>query len=741
MADQDVVIEYGSTGFEKVQGELKSIEKAGSDVPNWFRPAHRTLEEVGSKGQGAFRQLSAGVQEASSHLLGFIGHLTRLASIGTVVSGVLGSLGVYAFERWTKSVLMATDSHQKLEASLLGVVKSQGTVKKIVEFSEAYAAKSPMITRDEALETMTQLAFHPAFKPIMEEGDVDTMKRVLDVVQALAKIRPQEGIEGSTLALRQAMSGVWRTMQHQYGIRPEYLAGKAGISMEQFESAPAKSFKALETYVLGLTQPTTNLTNVIKKLRENYHEWLEDLGKTGIYDKVLGYLTKLNEFFKRIGESSQWKSVTQSINSVLEGIANGIANILTKGIDWEKVTDLSGALKAFNQVGRNTIEEVSNAWEANKDWLTSTLEQILGFAATSSIAVAKRLFPAVGKAIADAIQEGMKESPFLTMLLAGSAGAWLGTKFGIPPHIAGPVAMEAVALPTQLKEIDRLSREYDTAMIHIGDSIENFIRRIAGLEVKPPGFKAEEYKGPKPWTIERAAEKAAEARYMDVGIYRPGTLSGIPSKTEAGAAQPPLGLGQQLQLFGEWSKMAGPLAEARGKERFAGPQTTGFLFATGQIPEEEFFKRRQMEKFQGMQEKMLTGIVEAPEGGVAAAGVKAQAYQQLFGISMGRGETGAAETYMEKALEQIRKSFEIKPDQSIKENTTAIIGSTTSVKDSVTTTKELIQAIKQMVESGAVNKKGEEGAAYSGTVKATKESTESIQDEIRYDVERGYTNY
>ena len=126
--------------------------------------------------------------------------------------------------------------------------------------------RSPHI--HETLESMRELAFHPAIKPIMEEGDVDMMKRIMDVLQGLATIKPQEGFQGAAYALRQAMSGVWRPMQYQYGIRPEHLAGAAGMTMEEFELSPAKSFKALETHVLAVTQPTTNLTAVINKLRD-----------------------------------------------------------------------------------------------------------------------------------------------------------------------------------------------------------------------------------------------------------------------------------------------------------------------------------------------------------------------------------------------------------------------------------------------------------------------------------------
>jgi hypothetical protein len=108
----------------------------------------------------------------------------------------------------------------------------------------------------------------------------------------------------------------------------------------------------------------------------------------------------------------------------LEGIANGIANILTKGIDWEKVTDLSGALSAFRQVGANTIEEVSKAWEENKDVLNSTFEKIITFVANAAIGVAGKVFVPVGEAIGNAMIEGMKKHPLLATLIGFSVCLW-----------------------------------------------------------------------------------------------------------------------------------------------------------------------------------------------------------------------------------------------------------------------------------------------------------------------------
>jgi hypothetical protein len=664
----DVTLEYGSTGFEKVQTEIEKLHDYTSKVPSWFQAANKPLEEHATHVSNAFGKINTAIQESSSHVLGFIGHIARLGAIVGTVQGVLGGLGVYAFERWTKSVLTATDSHRQLEQSLLGVVKSQGAVNKIVEFSEAYAAKSPMATRHEVLGSLREFAFIPSIQPIMEEGDTDMMERLMNVVQGLSKIRPEAGWAGATNALKLAMMRIWRTMGHEYAIRPEMLAGKAGMSMEEFESSPSKSFKALETHVLSVTQPTTNLTNVIKKLRESYQEWLEDLGKTGIYDTVLGYLTKLNEFFRRIGESEQWKGVTKGINTALEGIANGIANILTKGIDWEKVTDLSGALSAFRQVGANTIEEVSKAWEENKDVLNSTFEKIITFVANAAIGVAGKVFVPVGEAIGNAMIEGMKKHPLLATLIGFSVGGLKGAA------IAGGGAfglwLQEANIPANVA-----SKRHQEAL----------------WEMEKVSFEAPEWKGLRPWArenvpIEKAGEWPSEGRY--VGMYRAMGGYRAPLETKAGALEPPIGPTSQFGMLKNWYQMAGQLSEMEpGSGGLA--KRPGFLFATNQIPAEEYFKRERMGGVQDKYLKELTAISEMPE----ATQIKPQIYQEMFGISVQRGETTKAGDLLQKTMDAMKEAVKGKAKTD------------GDIRDTATNTGEAVKLLREI----AAKKEGKEG--------------------------------
>ena len=65
MPGEDVKLKYGSTGFEKIRGELSQIEKVSGDAGKWFRPMKQSIEEVSESGTSHFSKMSL-VQENRS---------------------------------------------------------------------------------------------------------------------------------------------------------------------------------------------------------------------------------------------------------------------------------------------------------------------------------------------------------------------------------------------------------------------------------------------------------------------------------------------------------------------------------------------------------------------------------------------------------------------------------------------------------------------------------------------------
>ncbi len=278
----DVTLTYGSTGFEKTQGELSSLQTHLGKVPEWARPAQTVLSELGSKGSQAFRQIGSGAQEAAGHILGFIGHMAKLTTIVAAVNGLLGGLGVYAFGRWAEGMLKATEANRGLEASLFGVLRSQAAVTKVMDFAEEYSKKS-IATAHEVKEVMAGLAYQPAIRPILQGADISGMRQMMDIVTGLARMRPQEGLQGAMHAFSQVLSGQFMGLQRSWGIRPEFVAAAGGMTPEAMGTSSQNIMKGLQAFISGsVTGTGIGFDAMMRKLKDSYSDFLRALGDTGI---------------------------------------------------------------------------------------------------------------------------------------------------------------------------------------------------------------------------------------------------------------------------------------------------------------------------------------------------------------------------------------------------------------------------------------------------------------------------
>jgi hypothetical protein len=659
----DVKVSYGSTGFEKVARELAGLEKTGGGAAAWFKPMQGSLKDAEAAGVSFASKLSSGLQSVGSVASHVAGQLGKLAVGFTAIAGVAGGAATAAFVMWSGSVLRTAESFRMLEISLFGATKSWESVNKVSEFAKEYASRYPAMYKD-VMQAMQSLAYIPSMKPIIERGDVKEMESVMHVIQGLMTMRPEQGIGGALFALREALSGNWRSLQMRFDVPVESIARSAGMTMEQMKSNPEAAVKALKAFTNEFVGAETmalmakNLSIQVGNLKDKYEMWLDKLGKTGIYEKVVGYVMSLNDAFDKLLGSAQFQKITSQINSFLEGIADRIAKILTMGINWEGIIDLKSALEAFKKVGENIIEELKKVWEVAKAPLAEALKGIFKF---------------VGSAAGEAFKEALL-----------------------------PVIKQ------QLKEVADTIKSWDERL-----------REKWGVVSRLGAPEVGEWKGPKPWrkNLEEVTPPEKDWIQKWVSGYQP------PMPIKPISATPE----EKFQLYGAWSKMAGPLAQAPEEEPRGWWSTAAGQYATGKIPSyPEFMKARKLEEFQGRQMEQLGGIAAMPGAGPE---LKTRLYEQMFTLSMGRGEYGKAESYMNKALEEMAKAMKeqaggAKQDSS---NLTAIAANTS----------ELVILQKNRKEPGEPQKPAESRSI-------TPRYDEDLSpDEIRKEVRNGqewYTN-
>ena len=547
----DVKVKYESTGFERVAKELASIEKQAGGSASWFAPMQSSLKDAETAGVSFTSKLSSGLQSLGSVASHVVGELAKVAVGVTAVAGIIGGAATIAFASWSKGILTTTESFRMLEISLYGALKSWESVKTVSEFAKKYSAEYPAMYKD-VMQTIQSMAYMPSMKPMIMAGDVKLMKEAMDIVQGLATMRPEQGVQGATFALREALSGNWRSLQMRFDIPVESIARSAGMTMEQMKSKPEAGFQALGAFTKEFVGADTmammakNLGTQVDNLREKYNLWKESIGKAGFYDTVINYLLKLNETFENLLKSETLGRITKQISSFMESIADRIAGIFTKGIDWESIATLGGLGEALKQVGRNAIEGLKEVWEAAKEPLTEALKGVFKF---------------VGSAAGEAFKEALL-----------------------------PVIKQ------QLKEVADTFKSWDER-----------IREMWGVPSRLEAPEISEWKGPKPWRKKIEEVTPPEPGWVQkwVSGYQP------PMPIKPVSATPE----EKFQLYGAWSRMAGALAQAPAEEPRGWWSTVSGQYATGKIPYEEYLKRRKLEEFQGLQMRGLEQIAAMPETG------------------------------------------------------------------------------------------------------------------------------
>lgn len=754
MAD-DIRIKYGSTGFEKIVGELASLEKQGGGAANWFKPLQTSLKDAEESGTSFTSKFTSSI----SSMLPMVGNVVlKIAEIGAAIAAVAAvatGVGVAAFTSWTVSMLKTTESFKMLETSLYGATKSWETVGMVSKFAKEYAAEYPAMYKD-VMQVMQSMAYMPQMKPMIERGDVEEMKSMMDVVQGLMTMRPEQGTQGAMFALREALSGNWRSLQMRFDVPIASIAQSAGMTMEQMKANPEAAVKALKAFTNEFVGAETmammakNLSIQVGNLKDKYQMWMDTLGKTGVYDKVVGYIIKLNEVFDSMMKSERFKKITEEINSVLEDITERIAGIFTKGVNWESIATLGGLEDVLKKIGNNAIEEFKKVWEVAKDPLGKALTGVFSFVGSAAAGAFKdALLPAVRATIAEVKKisdEYSKEKPLEASatrvgigsavggLIAGPKGLLLGP---LLESLGGYTEIIGVVVKSGAEGISWLEKQTKDRLTKILAQIKEFSGQVQ------PGL-GEEWK-----TVEEVKKMLTFPWIKNVGFRKALGLEPLSSEkgveefkkwmTEPprewtgpwdtrmarGKAFVPTTAEQEFERYGMWSRMAGALAQAP----MEAPKTASYLFATGAISLEELQKRRKVEEFQGLQMRKLEDITAMPEAG---AELKTKLYEQMFTVSMGRGEFGKAESFMNKALESLiaslkgeseSKKNQLQADQETAKNTGIMAGYLDEIR-------------KQKAEGGKIsltNLSAGEQQAISDFGRTSKSS----EDEIRKGVREG----
>ena len=430
-------IRFFTTGYAKTSSEMASVEKQAKGINTGFTQMGRTGAASGPMAARGISILKSGITGTVGVLKGFVSLTVKATVALSAIGGVVAGVGIALATKFAKGLMATREGFYLIETALTGVVKNAGQVQKISDWAMKYAATYPAMYSD-VMDAMKGLAMMPSLKPIFTKASVDDMEKIMNIVQSLGALDPQQGVRGALLAMREALSGNWRTLQMRFEIRPEAVAEAAGLSMDELRTDPGKAIEALDAFTrlnVGaetLRKSAQSLGVQWGNLSDKYEMFLNKVGKYGAYRKLVEFLMKMNDIWEKMLQSDAAKKIGQDISRVFEAVIGSVESIMT-GMDWEGKGIFGGLIDA----GKKAMDKLKGVFLESKDFLAAAMKVVFIYIKTALVFSVKEIFWPVGveiaKAIGDAFIETIEKHPFKSILGAMILGAATG---GIPGAVA-----------------------------------------------------------------------------------------------------------------------------------------------------------------------------------------------------------------------------------------------------------------------------------------------------------------
>ncbi|RPJ11176.1 MAG: hypothetical protein EHM36_01990, partial [Deltaproteobacteria bacterium] len=426
MAD-DINVKYGSTGFEKINRELDLLHGKGAAGGGWFRPVAQSLRDAEGSATGFTGGLKTMLGAVTNLGVGLTGIIATLGALTALTAG--GATA--AFMKFGHSILETTENFRKFETSLLGALKSEAAVERVSNFAKDYASKYPAMYGD-IMRAMQGLAFIPATRGAIREGDTGMMKDFMHIVQGMMVMRPDQGVQGSLWALREALAGNLRSLQYRFDIPVASIARSAGMSLGEMKEDPMKMLKGMKAWVDDFVGSDTmekmsrTIGVQLGNIKDKWQMWLDTVGKTGVYDTVVSYIYKMNTAFEAFLKTEKAQEWAMRVSDLFSEVADKLASIFTKGIDWGAMSGFGDFLENVRKVFGNAKDEALKVWAEIKEPLSNFVNDAFTWALDKVMPIVVegflKLGAAAGSSFASSVKDAIDQNPWSAVLIGGLGG-------------------------------------------------------------------------------------------------------------------------------------------------------------------------------------------------------------------------------------------------------------------------------------------------------------------------------
>lgn len=381
------------TGRRAVERKRRAEREHTDEVDRGRKATEQSRDAQGRFVAGAGRAQRAIVELANSQ-----GQLTNAIALGVVKAQLFIGLIQTGFRLGLnlvtapiralssglsdviENVVTATEKFDRFRITLEGALKSAERAREVSAFVQEYALKSPVKVED-VQELTKSIALIPGLRSQFF-GDItdvkDRLSDLYDTVIGLSSLNPQQGIPGAVFAIREALTGQFRSLRARFDIMPEIVAGSIGKTVGEIKKSPKLVIAALKEFVaqsvggdtlreLGRL-PSVRIANIVEGLTSIAPRQIGSAGFQSFISDVVGQIDDSLQGFFSSGGAFETKFAPR-ISTRLQGIVlQGLRLIGTA---------LGGADEALGGVGAPSLERFADTFDRV---LARVEESIKGFA-------------------------------------------------------------------------------------------------------------------------------------------------------------------------------------------------------------------------------------------------------------------------------------------------------------------------------------------------------------------------
>ncbi len=276
------------------------------------------------------------VSNGMSNLINLAGSLGR-KGFYTVIAGAAATS--YAFQKLSKDFLEVNEQFSNLEITLRSTYRNALIARDLRNELAKITAMSPVPFRDLADATRTFSVMPSTRGKIASQAAQGTLsdkegfyRQSIRLVEQMIAFRPDKTEEDAIFAIREAMSGQFRSLVRRFDIPLRYVASQVGKTGDQLATDPDMTFKALQKTFGNIISPQAvrEYARQPKVLLSNLKEQIFDLpalqvGDSGFYTKLL---EKINRFYEGAVEfiKNSIKPYAERVSKALESVMDTLGN-------------------------------------------------------------------------------------------------------------------------------------------------------------------------------------------------------------------------------------------------------------------------------------------------------------------------------------------------------------------------------------------------------------------------------